>query len=314
MKLFGWGNVILVVILIAAIGGVAFFSVFHNNFKDVPSTLNFLDKANVYNNVSTIVRLEIEDRYPPLFRNNAILNSIANRAVSAIVTPKLIERAATPALKASVAFAAQPTSIINDKVVVATAGYKAQAKQAIENLGLPKILVVNVNFIVDSVPAHLTVVDVKKHPNSPLVWIIKARTLLKYNHTAMNISWIVLFASLVVLFIHNLSNIKRLFLAAWIAFMVGGLSLIVKSLAIPHILSMFLPQGGQPGIVAQNSLVMDAISYLLSGVRIYGVIFTVLGLVILVAWKYCDFTHFQKTLDKRLAKVHLPEVEVRVKT
>lgn len=312
MKSFGWLNIFFVILTIFSIAGVAFFGTIHKNFKDTASALNFFEKANVYVNVATIVQLQIEDRYPPLFKKNAILNSIADKAVTAIVSPSLVERLATPALKLSVKFAQAPTSIVNDKVVVATAKYKAQVKEAIANLGLPGLLTTNINYIIDFAPAQITLVDVQKHPNSPLVWIIKIRTLLQYNKIAMNISWAVLFLSLIVLFIHNLSNVKRLFLALWIAFIIGGLVLVFKSYAIPPFINLFLPQTDALAI-AQNNLVLNAVAYLLSSVRVFGFIFSALGIILFVAWKFCDFSHFQKTIDERLKKVHMPEVEVKVK-
>lgn len=312
MKSFGWLNAIFVVILIIAMSAAAFLSTIHTNFKDVDSSLNFLKQANVYTNVSEIVQLQVENYYPPLFKRNVILNSIADKAVNAIVTPTLVERLATPALKLSVKFAQAPTSIVDEKLVIATAKYKAQVKEAIANLGLPGLLNTNINYIIDAAPANVTLVDVAKHPNSPLVWIIKIRTLLRYNAIAMNISWVILFLSLIVLVIHNLSNVKRLFLALWIAFGLTGLALIIKSYAIAPVINLFLPQESAITI-AQNNLILDAISYLLSGVRNYGIIFLVLGIILFIAWKFLDFSHFQKTLDKKFKKVHIPEVEVKIK-
>lgn len=276
--------------------------------------LSFLSKANVYQNVSAIVQLEIQSRYPAVVKDNIILLGVANKIVDVIVTPQLVEKVAQPALTLSVKFAQSPTEILNNKVVVETAQYKSQVKSTISELGLPELITVNVNYIIDSLPSQMTLVDLDNHPNSVFGIIIKARTLLQYNKAALSISWVVIILTAIAVIGTNLHNVRRIFEVAWVAFGIGAVVLLGIFFVLPSLLSLALANdSGSLLIVAQNKLVTDAVSYLLSQLKNIAVVYAVIGVVSFLLWRFLPFEKVQKHVNKTLHVIHAPQVSVKVK-
>ncbi|MBP9719409.1 MAG: hypothetical protein KBD46_02985 [Candidatus Levybacteria bacterium] len=277
--------------------------------------LAFFQNARVYENVSTIVHLEIQSYYPPLIKKNILLSGLADKLVDTIVTPDTVANVAAPALRLSVKFAQAPTSIINNKVVISTALYKQQVVQALTNFGLPKFVVVNAKLVIDAVPAQLTLVNLEKRPNSILGIIIKIRTFLQYNQAALQISWMVLVALIIIIFLDTIHRFRDFFKAIWISFAVSGLLVITLYFARNLIMSIFLPSSSDPLMVAQNALVTDAVSYLLREIRNIGVIYVVFAVISFVIWRFVNFVKLQIKINKVLRRlnIHIPTVTVKVK-
>ncbi len=312
MKTFGFFNIILVVLLFITLITFPFFKVINSNFRDVPSMLNFLSRANVYNNASQIVKLEVQAYYPERIKNNFVLYGLANKLVDYVVTPGLIEKAATPALRATVAFAQAPTSIVSNKVVVQTAPYKAQASSTIGELGLPRILVNTINLAINSVPTQLTLVNLEKHPNSPLAMIIRARTLLQHNETLLVVTTFAMFFLWVVLIVYNMRHIKKLFEAIWLSLGSAFILVLILSLLIPWVVSMNLPGGANALGVAQNNLVTDIVNYFVNQIQAIMWWYAGFAVVSFVVWRFVKFEKIQSKLDKFLKKLHIPTVEVKI--
>lgn len=277
--------------------------------------LAFFQNARVYDNVSTIVRLQIQSYYPPLIQKNILLRGFANKLVDFVVTPDIVANAAGPALRLSVKFAQAPTSIINNKVVIATAMYKKQAVNVLTDFGLPKFVVVNAKLVIDAVPAQLTLVNLEKRPNSILGIIIKIRTFLEYNKMANDISWITLIGVLLILFLHTVDKIKHFFLAIWGSFGVIGACIIFFYITRLWIMGMFLPTTQDAITIAQNSLVTDAVSYILREVRNIGIFYIGIAAISFLCWKFLDFEKLQVRINKLLHKlhIHIPTVTIKVK-
>lgn len=315
MNKFGVLNIVIIFFITLATLCIGFFSIVNKNFKNVPSMLGFLENANVYNNVSNIVRLQIESRYPKAINNSIVLSGLADKLLDFIVTPQNVEKIAKPALNLSVKFAQAPTSIIDNNVVIATAKYKNQARDTISGFGLPKILMVNVNFLIDSIPAHLTIVNLDKHPNSILGIIIKLRTALKYSHKIEIISWIVLVITLLFTLGNNIHRIKDLLKTLWIGFGISGVLIIILFLARGTLFGFLLPNSSDPITLAQNKLVIDAVSYLLAQVKQIGVIFFGVAIISFVFYAFVKLDKVQSHINKVLRKlhIHVPQVTVEVK-
>lgn len=312
MKQFGIFNTILVVCLFLVLLVFPFFKIINANFKDAPSMLNFLSKANVYNNASQILKLEVQDYYPKSIKNNFVLYGLANKLVDYVVTPNLVEKVAQPAVKLSVAFAKSPTSIVSNKVVVATAPYKSQALSTVNELGLPKILVRVATLAVSSVPQRLTLVNLEKHPNSPLAMIIRARTILQHNETFLVLTSFAMLFLWIVLIVYNMRHIKKLFEAIWIALGSAFVIVLILSFLIPLVVSWNLPGDvGNLGL-AQNALVIDVVNYFIMELR--NIIWWYAGFAIIsfAIWKFIKFEKIQVKIDKFLKKIHVPTVEVKV--
>lgn len=313
LSTFGIFNIILVIVLCLTLLSYTFFKVINQNFQDVPSMLSFLSKAHVYNNVSQLVKLEIQNNYPKPIRNNFLLYGLANQLVNAVVTPSLIAQVTKPALQLSVAFAKSPTSIVNNKVVVATAPYKQQAAGTLQKFGLPKFLVVNAQLLLDSVPKQLVLVDLQKRPNSVLGLIIKARTLLQNNQMALGISWSVLLGVVAVIVVYNLRHLNNMLKALFIGFGAVGIIVVTLYFLMPWILSTALSNTSTEILVVQNQLISDIVTYLVLQMRNISLYYIAFGVVTFMVWRFVPLEHVQAKLDKILHKLHFPKVSVKIK-
>lgn len=313
MKSFGGVNIFLTCVLTITLIALTFFSIIHSNFKDVPSMLSFLERANVYNNASTLIKLEIQENYPATIRNNIILRGLTDELVKVIITPQLVAKVAKPALQASVAFAQSPTAIIDDKVVISTSPYKAQARQVVGDFGLPNIMTKTVGLLINALPSQLTLVDLQKRPNSVLGMIIKARTILAQNNAARVSSWVVLIGVLLVSIFYNLRHVKKLIESLIIICLVSSGVFILLWVLIPVIFGMILPAPLTSIITAQNALVTDAVVFLVKQMMFVSLYYLALGIVLIVILKLVKFDRAQKKFDKLLHKLHIPTVSVEVK-
>lgn len=313
MKSFGGVNIFLTFVLTITLVALTFFSIIHSNFKDVPSMLSFFDRANVYTNASTLIKLEIQENYPATIRNNIILRSLTDELVKVIITPQLVSKVAKPALQASVAFAQSPTAIVDDKVVISTIPYKEQARQVVGDFGLPNIMTRSVGLLINALPQKLTLVDLQKRPNSVLGMIIKARSILAQNNAARISSWVVLIGVLLVSIFYNLRHVKKLVESLVIICLVSsGLYVLLWAL-IPVLFSMILPSPITPIITAQNALVTDAIVFLVRQMMIVSLYYLAFGVVLIIILKLVKFDRLQKKFDKLLHKLHVPAISVEVK-
>ncbi len=275
--------------------------------------LNFLHNAKVYNNLTTIIRIEIKNFIPQSLRNNILLGGLANNVIDGIITPGLVAQAAKPALELSVGFAKSPTAIIDDKVVVATAKYKQQAVSVLEGFGLPRFVIVNAQLLIDSVPKQLVLVDLKKHPNNVLGIIIKLRTLLEYNRTAMHVSWFVFTAALVTIVLYNLHQVRHIFAVLSWALGSAGLLLVLINVFAPGIMTMVMSSAADALTMAQNALVSDAVSYLFTQMRSTAYLYIAIAVASFLIWKFVGFTKIQIKVDRMMHKLHIPHVSVKIK-
>lgn len=312
MKSFGILNLILTILLFLAITILSIVTVIHKDFKSLGATFNFLENANVYTNLADIAKIEIQNHYPPRLKNNILEETLADRLVDSFITPGLVERIMEPSLKFSVVFANAPTMIISDKVVIDTTQYKQEASDVVVSWDLPKIFTRLGNTLISSVPTQLQLVDLSKHPNSPLGWIIKARTLLHYNAVLLNITWAFIIAILAILIIHNIVYLKRLFLSIWIAFISSSLLILVLYFGRVSIVSMFLPESTDQLISAQNNLVSDILYYLIRQLRHGGLLYLVIGVVFFVLWKILNFQKLDKKVARFLHRAHIPVVSIKL--
>jgi hypothetical protein len=163
MKKLGPTNIVLIVILFFSLISLSVFSPINRNFKDASSANLFLSKTGVYTDLSELIQLKIQEKYPSLIQNNILLRGLANKLVDIVVTPDLVSSAAKPAIAASYAFAQGPTELLNDEVVIMTDSYKEQAKSLLGDLDLPKLLVVNGDLLIDSIPNQFAIVNLEKH-------------------------------------------------------------------------------------------------------------------------------------------------------
>jgi hypothetical protein len=209
MKKLGPTNIVLIVILFFSLISLSVFSPINRNFKDASSANLFLSKTGVYTDLSELIQLKIQEKYPSLIQNNILLRGLANKLVDIVVTPDLVSSAAKPAIAASYAFAQGPTELLNDEVVIMTDSYKEQAKSLLGDLDLPKLLVVNGDLLIDSIPNQFAIVNLEKHPGSVFGFVLQARGLFEKNKIARDLSWLVVIMSLLFLVIHGIRHLRN---------------------------------------------------------------------------------------------------------
>lgn len=302
MKKFGVINYVSLVVLVLSLIVFTFSTVVYRNFRDVPSMLNFFDKANVYVNLAEVVKLEIEENYPPEIQRRVLVVALLDRLVDYVVTPQLIERAAEPVLKLSVKVAQQPIDIVSNKVVVDTASYKEQFAESLGESGLPPFLITAGNSVITSIPAQLTLVDNAKHPNNVLARIIKVRTALRYNTEMLQYAKVLIVISLLVLIINNVKRVRTLSLALTLGFGIPALAVIVGSYLAEPVLSTVMPATSSALAAAENKLAMDAILYLVLMMRNLAIVLLIFAVIFAVLWKFVPWVRTQKWVDKTLRR------------
>lgn len=298
--------------LAVSLFSLSIFTTINKNLKDVPSTMNFMENAGVYNNLSTIAKLQIQSYYPEQIQNNILVLGLANKLVETVVTPGLVEKAALPAVKASFAFAKAPTDIVNDKVVVETGLYKQQALDAIAGLGLPNLLVINANLLINSIPPQINLVDLQKRPNNALGMVVKVKELFAQNRQNLQTAWIVMWVSLILLIVNGMRHLKHLIKTLWMGIGIVSIMLILIYYLRPYILSVWLPSSVDAIGDAQNQLISDAVAYFLWQVRSIAFYYLGISVICFFLWKFVNWDKTQNNTDRFLRKIHIPTISVKV--
>lgn len=314
MKNLGPTNIVLIVILFLSLVCLSVFSTINRNFKDAVSANSFMAKTGVYTDMSNLVRLKIQEKYPAQIQNNILLRGLANKLVDVVVTPEIVAKAAKPAIDASYAFAQGPTELVNDSVVLMTDPYKQQAKAMIGDLDLPRILVVNGDLLIDSIPAEFTIVNLEKHPNSVFGLILKARGLFEKNKIALDLSWLVIIMSLIFLLIHGIRHLRNLVTSLTISFGSAGLFVVIVSLLMPWIMRVSLPTAVTEIAAAENNIVSKIVLTLFGEFRDVSYFFLGIAVVSALLWKFVQWEKLQVKVNKMLKKIHIPTIHVEVKS
>lgn len=312
MQKFGILNIFIVIIFGLTLSALSFFCVVNKNFKDIPSVINFFNNANVYPNLTEITKITLRNYYSPMLQENVLQLALADKLADTLITPTVIKSVVDPGLKLSVAFSNQPTSIIENKVVVDTTKYKQQILQDINNYDLPKLVNSGISYFLTKVPQYVTLIDNQKHPNNLLATIIKARTFLQYNHMGLQISWVVLGLTILVLLINNILNLKRLVLTLGISLAVSGVVTLFVFVLIPWVISSSVPVTADAYVMAQNKLIYDGASYLIKQIGYLAYIYVGIALIFGVIWKFVKLDSLQAKINKLLHKLKIPVLSVKV--
>lgn len=313
MKKLGPTNIVLIVILFFSLISLSVFSPINRNFKDASSANLFLSKTGIYTDLSELIQLKIQEKYPSLIQNNILLRGLANKLVDIVVTPDLVSSAAKPAIAASYAFAQGPTELLNDEVVIMTDSYKEQAKSLLGDLDLPKLLVVNGDLLIDSIPNQFAIVNLEKHPNSVFGFVLQARGLFEKNKIARDLSWLVVIMSLLFLVIHGIRHLRNFITSVVIAFGSAGIFVVGVSVLMPWILRVFLPEANTDIIMLENTIVVKIVVALFNQFRDFAYFYIVIAVVGAIVWKFVHWEKLQVHVNKLLKKIHVPTIHVEVK-
>jgi len=299
----GW-NRLLIFVLALALLSIGYLSVVQNTFASAGSLQTFLRDAKAFNYTADIVQAEISDRLPQKIKDNVIEQALIAKFMDFVITPENVERLADPGIKIIYKTANTPTSIINNKVVIDTTTYKTQASNYIASLKLPDAITQPGQDLVGSVPTQLTLVDITKHPNSPLALLIRMRNGLRTVHTILIVSWWVTVISLLVLVLLNLHNLQRLCKSLAWGFGIPAVVIIVGSWLFPVLIAILGPKSTDPIIGdSTNGLVNSLITNAFAATRNFGFICLVIAVITGLIYTFVPMHKTQAQLDATYSKV-----------
>ncbi len=300
VKHSGWNRLsaaILIISLIVVCYGTALI----NNFATAAKLQNFLHESKAFNYTADIIKAEISEKLPQKIKNNVIELTLINKFMDYVITAENIEKLAQPGLRLTYKAADTPTTIQDNKVVIATATYKDQAISYINGLGLADALKEPAQSLVNSVPQELTIIDNSKHPNNPIMLLIRVRDTLRTVHTVVDVLWWVIPIGFIVVLLLNLRNLRRLSKTlAWI-FGVPAVVVLLGSWLFPALIGVFGARNNDPIIGDQvNGLSNSASSYLFATTRNFGLVCLVLSAIFTLIYIFLPMQKIQHQLDSQL--------------
>lgn len=299
----GW-NRLLVLIFSLALLCIGYLSVVQNTFASASSLQNFLRDAKAFNYTADIIQSEISDKLPQKIKDNVIEQALIAKFMDFVITPENVERLANPSIQIIYKTANTPTSIINNKVVIDTTTYKAQASSYIASLKLPDAITQPGLDLVGSVPTQLTLVDITKHPNSPLALLIRVRGGLRTIRTVLTVSWWVAAAALFLVLVLNLHNIKRLCKSLAWGFGVPAVVIVVGSWVFPVLIAVLGPKSTDPVIgESTNGLVNSLVTNAFAATRNFGFICLVIAIIAGLVYTFVPLHKPQAQLDAAYDKL-----------
>ncbi len=304
----GWNRLVAVVITISLIV-VCYGTALLNNFGTAAKLQNFLHESKSFSYTADIIKAEISDKLPPKIKNNVIELTLITKFMDYVITAENIEKLAQPGLRLTYKAANTPTSIQDNKVVIATATYKDQTISYINSLGLADALKEPAQSLINSVPQELTVIDNSKHPNNPIMVLIRMRDSLRFVDSMVNVLWWVIPIGFIIVLLLNLRNLRRLSKTlAWI-FGTPAVVILLGSWLFPGLIGVFGARNNDPVIGEQvNGLINSASSYLFATTRNFGLVCLVLGVIFTLVYLFLPMQKIQHQLDSQLdalsKKVH----------
>lgn len=257
------------------------------------NTINLLEKSKTFEYTAQIAKSEIQNRLPEKVKQNLIEQSIINRIMDAIITPQLIQNISEPAIKLAIKqLQGDPKlSLENQKIELDVSPYKQNLTGYVSSLGLPEGIKESANNFSQSLPDKLAIVDVEKNPNSPLLLLIKLRSIYNSVLLANNIMWFVLILSalsLVALLYRSLLRLAKIVAKSLI--IVGAL-IAIFSYTAPPALSMFVPNNLTESSGSEVAALINSIdTQYFAMTQIYAWWYIGIGLLIaIITWYLSNF-------------------------
>jgi hypothetical protein len=213
--------------------------------------------------------------------------------MDAIITPQLIQNISEPAIKLAIKqLQGDPKlSLENQKIELDVSPYKQNLTGYVSSLGLPEGIKESANNFSQSLPDKLAIVDVEKNPNSPLLLLIKLRSIYNSVLLANNIMWFVLILgalSLVALLYRSLLRLAKIVAKSLI--IVGAL-IAIFSYTAPPALSVFVPNNLTESSGSEVAALINSIdTQYFAMTQIYAWWYIGIGLLIaIVTWYLSNF-------------------------
>lgn len=234
-----WNRVLLTLLSILLVA-TSFVVILRDNFISSTKAYLFLKESQAFENVAELAKDTVRNNLPDKVKNNFIEKALVEKIMEIVITPENISKIAEPGLKGLYQLSSKAASIADKNISFNTTAIKNQAQQYIPALGLPKAFVEASDDFVKSVPDEITILDVKKNPNSPLALFVKLRNTYRALNTIVNILWVVLVINILAIVLINLKALARMLKSfAW-AFGSAGVASLILSYLSPQIASLFI--------------------------------------------------------------------------
>lgn len=288
-----WLVRIAILLLSVSLLLLPYLTVAKSLITNAQNTISLLEKAKTFEYTAEIAKSEIQNRLPEKVKQNLIEQSIINKIIDAIITPKLIQNISEPAIKLAVKQLQEDPklSVENQKIELDVAPYKQNLSNYVSSLGLPDGIKESANNFSQSLPDKLAIVDVEKNPNSPLLLLIKLRSLYNNILLANNILWIALLISALSLVALLYKNVLRLSRLVGRSLMTVGVLVIAFSYITPPALSLFVPNNLTESSGSEvAALINELDAQYFAMTQVYGWWYIGIGLVVLlITWYIRNF-------------------------
>ena len=273
-----WNRILLILLSILLII-TSFVVILRDNFISSTKTYLFLKESQAFENLAELTKDSIRNNLPDKVKNNFLEKALVEKIMEIVITPQNIAKIAEPAIAGLYKVTNKAANLADKNISYDTKAIKNQAQQYLPSLGLPKAFVDASNDFVNSVPDEITILDVKKNPNSPLAIFVKLRNAYRTLNTVANILWIVLVVNVIALVALNIKNISRMLKSfAWAFGSAGVASLIISYLA-PQLTSLFMGSGSSATDQAISNLVNGLVQNYFRLMSSYGWLYILIGAV-----------------------------------
>lgn len=271
-----WNRVLLTLLSILLVA-TSFVVILRDNFISSSKAYLFLKESQVFENVAELAKDTVRSNLPEKVKNNFIEKALVEKIMEIVITPENISRIAEPGIKGLYQLSSKAASIADKNISFNTTAIKNQAQQYIPALGLPKAFVEASDDFVKSVPDEITILDVKKNPNSPLALFVKLRNAYRALNTIVNILWVVLVINILAIVLINLKALARMLKSfAW-AFGSAGVASLILSYLSPQIASLFIGSGSNSADQAVANLANGLIQQYFKLMSSYGWLYIVIA-------------------------------------
>jgi len=273
-----WNRVLLTLLSILLVV-TSFVVILRDNFISSSKAYLFLKESQAFENVAELAKDTVRNNLPDKVKNNFIEKALIEKIMEIVITPQNIAKVAEPGIQGLYNLSGKAANLADKNISFDTRPIKTQAQQYIPSLGLPKAFVDASDEFVKSVPDEITILDVKKNPNSPLAIFVKLRNAYRTLNTLANILWILVVINIISLIAVNIKNISRMLKSfAW-AFGSAGVASLILSYLSPQLASLFIGTGTNSTDQSIANLVNGLIQHYFKLMNSYGLLYIVIGVI-----------------------------------
>ena len=297
-----WNRVLLTLLSILLVV-TSFVVILRDNFISSSKAYLFLKESQAFENVAELAKDTVRNNLPDKVKNNFIEKALIEKIMEIVITPQNIAKIAEPGIQGIYQLSSKAAYIADKNISFNTTAIKTQAQQFIPALGLPKAFVEASDDFVKSVPDDITILDVKKNPNSPLALFLKIRNAYRALNTIANILWAILLINILAIVLINLKSLARMFKSfAWAFGSAGVVSLLLSYLS-PQLASLFIGSGTSSTDQAIANLANGLIQQYFKFMSSYGWLYIIIAIIATAGYYATNSKRGQKVLSEGPKKI-----------